>query len=594
MIENNNNSLLKLLKSFWSHIPHYRRIQFILLLFLSFVTSIIEIISIASSIPFITALTEPDKVFNHSILHPIFERFGYTSSSDIILPLTVLFTIAIITATIMRLILLQVNTKLAFNTGINISIDIYDKVLEQPYIFHTTKNSSDVINLIYTKVSEVIFYIIMPSIILITSAIMSLIVASLLLYFIPLSVIWIILMFVASYVLIIKLIKQRLKVNSHIIANESTQIVKIIQEGLGGIRDILIDRTQENFTISYKNSVKNLRKAQSQNQIFAALPKSILEGIGLLFVAFFAYYFSVHNNENISVIPILAGIVLSIQRLLPLMQQMFHAWSQMQSTQASLKDVIEYLNLKVLDDMPQGDKIIHFNKDIKIEKLSFQYSLNGPKVIKSIDLNIKKGSKIGFIGTTGSGKSTLLDILMGLLEPVKGKIFIDDKELNFSNIHSWQSLIAHVPQSIYLIDSSISENIAFGIKKEDIDQGLVIESAKKAQINKVIKEMPEGYSTIVGERGVQLSGGQRQRLGIARALYKKAQVIILDEATSALDSTTEEAVMDVFESLGKEVTLLIIAHRLTTLKNCTSIVELRDGQTSRIIKYEDIKEEKND
>lgn len=584
--------LTKTIRIFWQHIPQYRKKHFILVLLLSFIVSLVEIISIGSALPFISALTEPEKVYNHELLHPLFVRFGFNSSSEILLPITIIFVVAILTATIMRLILLRVNTKLAFDTGIDISIDIYNKVLKQPYIFHTSKNSSDVINLIYNKVSEIIFYIVMQSIILITSGIMSLVIASMLLYFIPLSVVWVILVFVASYIFIIRLIKQRLKENSQIIANESTQIVKTVQEGLGGIRDILIDKTQDNFIISYKNSVQNLRNAQSENQIFSSAPKFLLEGIGLLFVAFFAYTISVDNDKSISVIPILVGIVLSIQRLLPLMQQMFNAWSQIQSAQASLRDVNEYLNLKVPDELEQNNPKdnIHFNSNIKIENLSFKYSIDGAKVLKSINLTIKKGSRVGFIGTTGSGKSTLLDILMGLLEPTVGKIYIDHQELNSSNIHLWQSFIAHVPQSIYLTDSSISENIAFGIAKEDIDEALVLQSAQKAQIAEVIEQMPNKYETIVGERGIQLSGGQRQRLGIARALYKKAQVIILDEATSALDSNTESAVMEVFESLGDEVTLLMIAHRLTTLKNCTNIVELKHGKLDRLLTYEDLKE----
>lgn len=587
-----SESLAKTIRIFWQYIPKYRKKHFILLLLLSFIVSLVEIISIGFALPFISALTEPEKVYNHEMLYPLFLRFGFESSAEILFPITIIFVLAILTATIMRLVLLRVNTKLAFDTGIDISIDIYNKVLKQPYIFHTSKNSSDVINLIYNKVSEIIFYIVMQSIILITSGIMSLVIASMLLYFIPLSVVWVMLVFVVSYIFIIRLIKQRLKENSQIIANESTQIVKTVQEGLGGIRDILIDKTQENFTTSYKNSVQNLRNAQSENQIFSSTPKFLLEGIGLLFVAFFAYTLSTDNDKSISVIPILVGIVLSIQRLLPLMQQMFNAWSQIQSAQASLRDVNEYLNLKIPNELEQNNQKdnMNFNTDIKIKNLSFKYSIDSAEVLKSINLIIKKGSRIGFIGTTGSGKSTLLDILMGLLEPTAGKIYIDEQELNSYNMNAWQSYIAHVPQSIYLTDSTIAQNIAFGIGKDDIDQTLVRQCAKKAQIAEVIEQMSLGYETIVGERGIQLSGGQRQRLGIARALYKKAQVIILDEATSALDGSTESAVMEVFESLGSEVTLLMIAHRITTLKNCTDIVELKHGKLNRFLKYEDLKE----
>lgn len=584
-----SNSFFVTIKEFWKYIPRFRKKQFVFIILLSFLTSLFEIISIGAALPFISVLIEPEKVYNHELINTIFISYGFNNSSEIVLPMTIFFVIAILISTLLRLVLLWANNKLAFNTGIDISLDIYNKVLSQPYIFHTTKNSSDIINLIYNKVSEIIFYIVMQSIVLLTSGIMSVVISGLLLYFIPLSVAWVILLFIVAYIFIIKIIKKRLKENSKIIADESTQIVKTVQEGLGGIRDILIDKTQATFKISYQNSVQTLRDSQAQNQIFGAAPKFFLEAIGLIFVAFFAYSLSLDSIDNSSIVPILVGVVLSIQRLLPLFQQMFNAWSQMQSAQASLKDVVEYLNLKIPENLNEENNksTIRFNKDIKLDNIHFQYSSNTPAVLKSIDLDIPKGSRIGFIGSTGSGKSTLLDIIMGLLEPSSGSISIDGTILSKENMHLWQKLIAHVPQSIYLIDSTIEQNIAFGIEEDKIDQELVRLSAQKAQIVDVIENMPKGYKTIVGERGVQLSGGQRQRLGIARALYKKAQVIILDEATSALDNETEKAVIESFEAIGDDVTLLMIAHRITTLKNCTDIVEIKEGNIHRIFKYED-------
>jgi ABC-type multidrug transport system fused ATPase/permease subunit len=589
-------SFINTIKVFFrDHIPIRRKRHLVFLLILSFVTSVVEILSIASVLPFISALTEPNVTFNHELLHPIFEKYGFNSPSEIILPLTIIFVVSILISTLLRLFLLTITTKVAFGTGIDVSLDLYKKILQQPYLFHTMKNSSEIINVVSVKVSEVIFYIVMPTIGFITSAIMSLVMAGLLLYFLPVSLIWIMMVFVGLYLVILKLIKKRLKENSEIIANESTQIVKTVQEGLGGIRDILIDKTQENFTIGYERATINVRKAQAQNSIFGNAPKFFLEAVGLIFVAYFAFSITGDNTvggSNSSIVPLLAGIVLTIQKLLPLMQAMFNSLSLMQAAQAALKDVIEYLDLNCQNDLvlSGGDKKMNFTTNICIDNLGFRYSSDGVEVLNSIDLTIEKGSIVGFIGATGSGKSTLLDILMGLLEPTQGKIYIDDQALNLSNIHLWQSLIAHVPQSIYLTDNSITENIAFGVGRDEIDFDLVLDVAKKAQISDVIQKMPKGYATIIGERGVQLSGGQRQRLGIARALYKKAPVIILDEATSALDTGTEAAVMDVFDSLGDSVTVLMIAHRISTLKNCTVIVDLEKGRVARTVTYDDLRE----
>ena len=233
--------------------------------------------------------------------------------------------------------------------------------------------------------------------------------------------------------------------------------------------------------------------------------------------------------------------------------------------------------------------LMPFQDTITLDSISFKYEKNSPWVLEhAIDLSISKGSRIGFIGATGSGKSTLLDIIMGLLKPTKGNLIIDGIKVTEQNLRSWQGHIAHVPQAIYLADTSITENIAFGIPSDQINHSLVKEAAQKAQIADTIESWSEQYNTMVGERGIRLSGGQRQRIGIARALYKKADVIVFDEATSALDDDTENSVMEAIGSLSEELTVLIIAHRLTTLKNCTQIVELENGQINRTGSYRDI------
>jgi len=250
---------------------------------------------------------------------------------------------------------------------------------------------------------------------------------------------------------------------------------------------------------------------------------------------------------------------------------------------------LELLDQPLPDYIDQPvDKPLPFQKQIALKQLSFRYSSQTPWVLKNLSLIIPKGSRIGFIGTTGSGKSTLLDIVMGLLQPTEGLLEIDNQAITYVNYRAWQAHIAHVPQTIYLADSSVEENIAFGIPKNQIDPVRVRKAAQQAQIADKIESWPKQYQTFVGERGIRLSGGQRQRIGIARALYKQSDVIIFDEATSSLDTETEQAVMQSIEGLSKDLTLLIIAHRLTTLRNCTQIVQLGDGGVKRIGDYLDI------
>jgi ABC-type bacteriocin/lantibiotic exporter with double-glycine peptidase domain len=275
--------------------------------------------------------------------------------------------------------------------------------------------------------------------------------------------------------------------------------------------------------------------------------------------------------------------------MLPVMQLAYASLTSIQGGQASLRDTLDLLDQSLPDYVNQTDTApLNFHRHISLNNLSFRYSPKTPWVLKNLDIEIAKGSRIGFIGTTGSGKSTLLDILMGLLTPTEGILMVDGHSIKSTNLRAWQAHISHVPQAIFLADSTIEENIAFGNPKSEIDRHRVIKAAQQAQIADLIESWPDQYETMVGERGVRLSGGQRQRIGIARALYKKADVIIFDEATSALDSDTEQAVMDAIESLGAEITILIIAHRLTTLKKCTHVIEICDGGVRRSGSYQEL------
>jgi len=314
-----------------------------------------------------------------------------------------------------------------------------------------------------------------------------------------------------------------------------------------------------------------------------------MEAIGMTLIAGLAYVMTQQEGGMVTAIPVLGALALGAQRLLPALQQSYNAYSTIKGASASFADVLNLLDQPLseyADQLPA--KPIPFEKEIKLTNLNFRYKEDSPWVLKNINFSLEKGARIGFIGVTGSGKSTLLDIIMGLLPPTNGELIIDQQPINSQNRRAWQAHIAHVPQNIFLSDSSIEENIAFGIAKEQIDHQRVKKAAQQAQISELIEQWKEGYQTFVGERGIRLSGGQRQRIGIARALYKKANVLIFDEATSALDNETEREVMEAIEALGKEVTVLIIAHRLTTLKECDKIVKLDKNHAVHIGSYQEM------
>ena len=400
--------------------------------------------------------------------------------------------------------------------------------------------------------------------------------------------------FASIYATIIKITRVRLLRNGQQIASESTHLIKAIQEGLGGIRDILIDGSQAVYCHIYSSADMPLRRAQGSNTFISSSPRFGIEALGMLLISVLAFVLAKQADGIARAIPILGALALGAQRLLPVLQQAYSSWSGIQAGRASLQDALNLLDqpLPHYADLTEMQPL-PFQNHIRLINLSFRYAQETPLVLSNLNLSISKGSRVGFIGTTGSGKSTLLDIVMGLLHPVEGRLEVDDLPVTIANHRAWQSHIAHVPQAIYLADSSVEENIAFGVPRGQIDHERVKEAAKRAQIASVIEGWSNQYQTTVGERGIRLSGGQRQRIGIARALYKSADVIIFDEATSALDNATEQAVMQAIEDLEGDLTVLIIAHRLTTLKGCTQIVELDDGGIRRVGTYQEIVEQMN-
>jgi len=566
-----NSTLLTL----WCHLSKRRQKQFLLLLILMVVASLAEIISIGTVLPFLGVLSNPEQVYQHSLMQPVIQILAITEPRQLILPLTILFITSALLTGVIRLLLLYAMTRFSFATGADLSINIYRRTLYQEYEVHVSRNSSEVINGIISKTGTVIGGVISPTLTLISSIILLVGIMSALFAINPTIALSGSIGFGLLYWMVIRYTKTHLIENSKTIADQSTQMIKSLQEGLGGIRDVLIDGTQQFYCKLYRNADLPLRRASGDNQFISGSPRYAMEAIGMILIAGLAYLLTNQEGGMLSAIPVLGALALGAQRLLPALQQIYGSYSVIKGSKSSFEDVLNLLAQPLPAYAGQTEpEPISFAKEIKLNNLNFRYTEDSPWVFKNINLSIKKGSRIGFIGVTGSGKSTLLDIIMGLLSATTGVLSIDQQPIDNQNRRAWQAHIAHVPQNIYLSDGTIEENIAFGIAKELIDHQRVKKAAQQAQIAELIEQWKDGYQTFVGERGIRLSGGQRQRIGIARALYKQADVLIFDEATSALDNKTEQAVMSAIEGLDKKLTILIIAHRLTTLKGCDQIIDI--------------------
>lgn len=581
--------MVKLLYKLWQHFDKRRKLQIFILFLLMIFSSLAEVLSIGAILPFLGALISPEFIFKFSFSRQILFFFKITTQSEILFFITIIFCIAVIISGLFRIITLWAQTRLGFSIGADLSFKIYHRTLYQPYNVHISRNSSEVISGILNKTHYVINAALIPAFILLSSFLFLTTIFSFLLFINPKATFITIFGFSLIYFILMKITKNKLNTDGLKITTQQDRVIKVLQEGLGGIRDVLIDGTQNLYCRIFKAADSKLRRAQGNVNFIAGSPRYGIEALGMVLIAIIAYNLTTNQNGISEAIPVLGSIALAAQRLLPIVQQAFASWASMQS---GTKSLIDTLNLLEQPLPYYADKIniqpLNFQKNIIFKDLSFSYNSDRQYVLKNINLQIEKGSILGIIGTTGSGKSTFLDIIMGLQKPTLGKILIDGIEINEINCRNWQIHISHVPQVIYLSDNTIAENIAFGVPKDEIQLDRVYNAALRAQLAHTIESWDEGFNTIVGERGVRLSGGQRQRIGIARALYKNADLIIFDEATSALDNSTEKNVMDEVKKLSNELTIIIVAHRLTTLANCNKIVEIKNGQIERIATYEDI------
>jgi ATP-binding cassette subfamily B protein len=539
-------------------------------------SSVAELVSLGMVVPFLGALTNPDILFQNINMSKLFAYFEISDPKSILLPMTLIFAFSAVFAGLARLLLIMFQTRIGYLIGAELGIEIYKKTLYQDYEIHMSRNTSEIISGITHKTTALVQQGII-AILTITSSLLLLLSITSILLFINFTVAFsTFLIFSSIYILVVILVKKELELKGKLVASMQTGVVKQIQEGLGAIRDVIVDDAQKIYVSNFAKLELSLRNAQITHIIYSTSPKFIMEGLGIAIIAFIAYFLLENNSSHIGVIPVLGAMALGAQRLLPLLQMIYANISAFNSGKSALIDALDLLDQPVTEHNPHAKKI-YFNDKIEFKNLSFRYASTSENILENINLIIKKGSKIGISGITGSGKSTFLDVLMGLLHPSGGLINIDGEPLTTENKHLWRRQIAHVPQSIFLADCSIASNIAFGIDEANIDKERLNKAISLSQLSETVKSFHDGVNTLVGERGVRLSGGQRQRIGVARALYKGAKLIIFDEATSALDEHTEASLMNSINNLPEEITLIIVAHRLSTLDSCDQVFNLKNG-----------------
>jgi len=572
----------------WVHLAKKRKIQFSFFLVLTIFGSLLEVVSLGAIIPFLAALSSPDKMLTFPIISDILIYFDITQHNKIMMFTTVMFIVAAVFSGSIRILILYVSPKLAFMTTHDLGVKIYRLHLHQPYEKHLERSSSEIIAGITAK-TYTVSGILQAFINFINSFALITFISIALLLLDP-QIAMIAAFGIGSvYLIVTFVVRKKLDINSEHIGLESSQTIRALQEGLSGIRDIILDSSQKFYCNIYNTSDRKLRIAQASNMFIQGSPRYLVESLGMVIIAAIALSLSDSKNGLLDALPVLGALALGAQRLLPALQQVFSTWSLLNGFRRPVLDVLDLLDQPDLQNNFFSKEKLKAKQKIELKNVNFSYASSHQQILFDISLSFQKGSKIAFIGSTGSGKSTIIDLIMGLLKPTKGEVLIDGIRLDESLYQKWQNQIAHVPQKIHLIDASIAENIVLGSSIKEIDQKILDDVTQQAQLSDFIQDSPNGYNTRVGEYGNALSGGQIQRIGIARALYKQANVLVLDEATSALDGVTEDNMMTAISNLNKDVTIIMVTHRLSTVKDCDLIFELDAGKLVGKGTYEELR-----
>jgi ABC-type multidrug transport system fused ATPase/permease subunit len=575
-----SSSTLSLLSGIWAYLSRRRRLQLAVLLLVMLASGLAELVSLGAVLPFLAVLSNPQQLWQQPLIQALALRVGYSQPQQLVLPATAAFALAAVLAALIRLLNLWLNGRLAAAVGSDLSCEAYRSTLYQPYQVHLQRNSSTLITAITGHIGNTVQALnavlqIMSAVVVAVGLLIGLLLIDCL---VALSTAG---LFGFAYGLVALTSRRQLQQNGGRIAAAANLRVKALQEGLGAIRDVLLDGSQATYLELYRRADRPQRQLESKNVFLSTFPRYALEALGLVAIAVLGGLLLLQRGSGAAVIPLLGALALGAQRLLPALQQLYSGWANLNSYKASLAAVIELLE----QPLPQQQAVaapLPLQQTLQLQGVSFRYAPELPEVLQGLDLEIRRGERVGLIGSTGSGKSTLVDLLMGLLVPSGGRLLVDELDLHdpahAERLAGWRASVAHVPQSIYLADSSIAENIAFGVPRHAIDLARVKLAAEQAQIAGFIESSPEGYASFAGERGIRLSGGQRQRIGIARALYKRANVLVLDEATAALDNATEQAVMEAVQGLSRELTIVMIAHRLSTVAGCDHLIRLEKGR----------------
>lgn len=569
----------------WRLLDQRQRHQLVAMQLLSLLMALSTVGGMAAVLPFFTVLADSHAILAHPILRSIYEHFGFASESRFVIALGIAFAAGVVLSNVVNLIGSLTIDRFAFGVGDTLHTALFNEYLHRGFGFHLRTNSATLTSNVLYETGRVAGGILRHGLILVTSLVTAICIVGSIVLLNPLVAILAIVGLGASYAAVYAIARARLRRNGETESDDFAERTRIVSEGFGAIKELIVLQAQPLFVARLAQRCRSISKTIVSNLAIAQSPRHLLECATACVLVGVALYSHVAGQSVGPLIAQLSFIGLAVYRLLPALQQVFLAIVKIRSDAPAFERIAADLKLSrmriTLAASVQPSWVGRPNRDILLAGVSFSHSAFSPPDIADVTLRIPAGSIVGFIGTNGSGKTTLIDLLSGLLIPGSGRIEIDGIALDERNRSAWQSTIAYVPQNVFLCDCSLAENIALGVPTAQIDRERLRTAVRLARLEQCVAKLPHGYDEKLGERGARLSGGQRQRLGIARALYRQASVLIMDEATSSLDAAAETEITDMLASHRQSRTILIVAHRMGALRRCDMIYELANGRVVR-------------
>lgn len=584
--------MLTILKQFHAIFTKEERRSAYLLFFPMVLSAIINVIGIAFVVPFITIVAQPQTIMAHKKIAWLYTTLHFSSTHKFLLFVGMLVLIVLAVGNGIGALTTWLMLKFTNMRSFTLSKRLLENYLKQPYVYFLSKNSATLAKNILSEVDTVVVHVLRHLFDMLSRSFAMFFVLALLFLVNPVLAICIAVVLGGAYMLIYAFVRRRLSIinDAHALATE--QRFRIANETFGGIKEIKLQGCENVFLESYAKPASDLAIHAAMGQIISDLPRYALEVIAFGGIVLIVLYLLATNSSVNDMMPLLALYAFAGYRLMPGLQAIFGALTSIKAHTHAL-EVLYHDMVKEKWPTPstltESDEKLCFKNKLSLRSISYNYPRSQKIILNNLTITINAGESIGIVGSTGAGKTTLVDIILGLLEPTAGNCIVDDVAISSNNLRQWQANLGYVPQHIYLSDDTIANNIAFGIERDAVDLKRVEQAAKLAALHDfIMTDLPSGYATEVGERGIRLSGGQRQRIGIARALYRDPQLLVFDEATSALDSITETQIMESIYNLSGKKTLIIIAHRLSTLVSCDKIIVLEKGAMQDIGTYAEL------